>query len=113
MGIGGEEGGAGAGERLVDVLHDDLRLADGLAAVDEHGHLLVHRVGDDEELALVPDVLLDVLVAQALEAEREPHPDDERARPCAQQLELVVVSPCHFAPTIYKQGDVGDGGRLI
>jgi len=42
MGVGREEGGADAGERLVEVLNDDRGLAHGLAVVDEHGHLLVH-----------------------------------------------------------------------
>jgi hypothetical protein len=49
--------------------------------VDEHGHLLVNGIGREEELALVLDVLLDVLVAQALEVEREACPDHERAGP--------------------------------
>ena len=77
VGVGGEEGHAGAGEGLVDVLHDDLRLADGLAVVDEHGDLLVHRVGAEEELALVVKILLGVLEAQTLEADRDLHPGDE------------------------------------
>ena len=64
-----EEGGTVAAINLIEVLQDDLGLADGLAIVDEHGHLLVHRVGLEEELALVLEVLLEVLVAQTHEAE--------------------------------------------
>jgi hypothetical protein len=94
VGISGEEGDAGVGEHLVDVLHDDLRLADGLTVVDEHGHLLVHRVGAEEEIALVLEVLLDVVVAQALEAERKLRSQSERAGPHAQQLQLIA-SPGH------------------
>ena len=75
MGVGREEGGADAGERLVDVLNDDHGLAHRLAVVDEHGHLLVHGVGLEEELALVLEVLLDVLVAQTLEAESKSDED--------------------------------------
>jgi hypothetical protein len=94
VGVGGEEGRAGAGEGLVDVLQDDLRLADGLAAVDQHGDLLVDGVGLEQELALVPQILLHVLVAQALEAERELHPQHVRARPQAQQLQVVSSGHC-------------------
>jgi hypothetical protein len=52
--------------------------------VDEHGHLLVHRVGGEEELALVHEVLLDVLVAEALEVEHDLHPVHVWAVPHAQ-----------------------------
>ena len=65
-----EEGGTTVATiNLVEVLKDDLGLADGLAVVDAHGDLLVHRVGLEEELALVLEVLLEVLVAQTHEAE--------------------------------------------
>jgi hypothetical protein len=47
----------GGGESLVDVLHDDLRLANGLAVMDEHGHLFPHRVRLEEQLALVVEAL--------------------------------------------------------
>ena len=90
-----KERGAGAGEGLVDVLHDYLRLADRLAVVEEHGHLLVHRVGREEEAALAAEILLDVLVAQALEPKRELHAQSERARPGAEQLQLLTSSG-HF-----------------
>jgi len=40
--------------------------------VDEHGHFLVHRIGAEEEVALVAEVLFDVLTSAALiEAEIE------------------------------------------
>uniref|UniRef100_A0A0E0F084 Uncharacterized protein n=1 Tax=Oryza meridionalis TaxID=40149 RepID=A0A0E0F084_9ORYZ len=97
VGVGGEEGVAGAGEGLVDVLHDDLRLADGVAVVDEHGHRLVHRVGGEQEVALVAEILLDVLVAHAFEVERELHSGDIGARPVSEQLELACSSSSfHF-----------------
>lgn len=65
-----EEGGAGVSKRLLEVLNDDHGLTYRLAVVDEYGHLLVHRVGLEEELALVvvEILLLEVLVAQAFEA---------------------------------------------
>ena len=88
IGVRREDGRAG-GERLVDVLHDEVGLADRRALVDEHRNLLVHRVGAKQELALVGEVLLDVLVAQALEGERKLHPDGKRAWPCAEQLQVV------------------------
>ena len=82
MGVGREEGWADAGERLVEVLNDDHGLAHRLAVVDEHGHLLVHGVGLEEELALVAVevLLLEVLVAQAFEAQRKLPTQSERAR---------------------------------
>ena len=72
-----QRGGGGNlfAEGLIDVLHDELRFTYGLTVVDEHGHLLVHRVGLEEELALVLEVLLDVLVAQTLEAESKSDED--------------------------------------
>ncbi|TVU14260.1 hypothetical protein EJB05_37719, partial [Eragrostis curvula] len=79
VGVNGEDWLAGVTPDLVDVLHNDKRLADGLAVVDEHGHLVVHRVGAEEELALVEEVLLHVLVAHALDIERHPCTERERA----------------------------------
>jgi len=75
-------------------LHDELGFADGLTVVDEHRNLLVHRVGLEEQLALVvvEVLLLDVLVAQALEAERKLHSDHKWARPRAEQLQLLSSS---------------------
>nr|BAJ93349.1 predicted protein [Hordeum vulgare subsp. vulgare] len=84
--VGGEERGR-AGPDLVDVLDDGERLADGPAGVDEDGDLLAHRVGGEEELALVEQVLLQVLVAHALEVQRHAHADRERAHHRAQQLD--------------------------
>jgi len=60
--------------------------------VEEDGNLLVHGIALEEELALVHEILLDVLVAQALEVERELHPGPERAEPCAQKLQLVACT---------------------
>ena len=98
VGVGGEDGRAD--EQLVDVLHDDERLADGLAIVDEHGHLLVHGVGREEEFALVEwQVLLDVLVAHALDAQRHAHPDHERAHLQAEQLQILL--PRHRNVSLY------------
>jgi hypothetical protein len=95
VGVGGEEGDAGVGEDLVDVLYDDLRLADGLAVVDEHGDLRVHRVAAEEELALVgEDILLDIVVDQAFEVECELHSANVGARPKSQELQLIFCS--HF-----------------
>jgi len=82
--VGGEKGGTIARKGLVDVLHDDTRLADSLAAMDEHGHLLVHGVGRQEEVALVLEVLLDVAIAQVLEMERNPDPASPDTVPCAE-----------------------------
>uniref|UniRef100_A0A452YP40 Uncharacterized protein n=1 Tax=Aegilops tauschii subsp. strangulata TaxID=200361 RepID=A0A452YP40_AEGTS len=90
VGVGREHGRAGPRPDLVDVLHDDLGLVHGAAAVEEDGHALVHRVGAQEERALAAQALLHVLVRQRLEVEHHAHPDDERARPHAQQLQLAV-----------------------
>jgi len=82
VGVGWED--RPASEQLVDVLQDDERLADGLAVVDEHGHLLMHGVGRQEEVALVLEVLLDVAIAQVLEMERNPDPASPDTVPCAE-----------------------------
>ena len=99
--VGGEDGrAAGSGEGLVEVLDDDLRLGDRPAAVDKHGDFPVHGVGLEEERALVEEVLLDVLVAEALELERELHSGDEWARPLPDQLQLAAISSGHLQVTI-------------
>jgi len=91
--VGGEDGrAAGAGEGLVEVLDDDLRLGDRPAAVDKHGDFPVHGVGLEEERALVEEVLLDVLVAEALEVEHDLHPVHVGAVPHAQQLQVTTTS---------------------
>lgn len=51
---------------LVDELEDDLRLGEWLAMVDQHGDLLVHGVVRQELGALAPEILLHVLVLDAL-----------------------------------------------
>uniref|UniRef100_A0A8R7PN51 Uncharacterized protein n=1 Tax=Triticum urartu TaxID=4572 RepID=A0A8R7PN51_TRIUA len=98
VGVGGEQGWGPEG--LVDVLEDDLRLADGAAVVDEHGHGAVDGVAAEEEVALAAQVLLHVRVAHALEVQRQPHPRHVRAPPVAQQRHLLVSSAAgHRPPT--------------
>uniref|UniRef100_J3N4C1 Uncharacterized protein n=1 Tax=Oryza brachyantha TaxID=4533 RepID=J3N4C1_ORYBR len=96
VGVGRQHGRASvdAGPDLVDVLHDHLRLVHRPAAVEEDGDALVHRVGAEEERALVAQVLLHVLVRQRLEVEDDAHPDHVRARPHAQQLQLAASRHC-------------------
>ena len=94
--IGGKDGLAAARENLVDVRHDVLRLADGLAVVDEDGHFLVHWVRPDEEVALVVEALLGVAVAEAFQVERDARSDHERACPQPEQRKLFVS--CHILP---------------
>lgn len=91
MWVGGEEGPAGAGEGVVQVLDYEHGLAHGLAGVEEHGDLLVHGVGRDKHLAFLGEVLLEVLVVQPLEVQGQAHPQHERARPRAQHLDLAVA----------------------
>jgi hypothetical protein len=90
---------AGGGwESLVDVLHDNLRVADGLAVMDEHGHLLEHGVGLEEKLTLVKEVLLGVRVGEAFQVQRDARSDHERARPQAQQRKPFATTggfSCH------------------
>ena len=79
VGVSREEGRAAAGEGIVDVLHDmtcDSQI--GLPLWISTGTAL-HWVGAEEELALVLEILLDVVVAQALEVESKFHPGPERA----------------------------------
>jgi len=90
VGVGGEKRRSGVREGRLDIIHDDHGLTESLAPVEENGDLLVDGVALEEELALVHEVLLHVLVAQALEVERELHPGPERAEPCAQKLQLVA-----------------------
>jgi hypothetical protein len=71
VGVGRKERGPGACcPGLVDVLHDDERLAHGAAAVDQDGHLLVHRVELQQQVALAEEVLLDELVDEPLQPQR-------------------------------------------
>jgi len=93
-------GGGGGRECLVDVLHDDLGLAHGLAVVDEHRDLLEHGVGLEENLALVVEALLGVNVGEAFQVQRDARPDHERARPQAKQREPLATTggfSCHDA----------------
>jgi len=65
--------------------------------VEEHGDLLVDRVGVEQELALVPQqvVLLQVLVGQALLVQRDAAALPERAHPEVQQLQALLLLPGH------------------
>ena len=75
-----------------------LRLADGLAVMDEHGHLLVHRVRLEEKLALVVEALLGVNVGEAFQVQRDARPDHERAEPQAKQCKPLATTggfSCH------------------
>mgnify|MGYP003702824995 CR=1 FL=1 len=76
-------GAIGGRPDLVDVLDDDERLGEGLAVVEQHGDLLVHRVGPEQQLALLPPRLLQQLVLHALELQRYHDAHHERARPTA------------------------------
>ncbi|TVU34086.1 hypothetical protein EJB05_15912, partial [Eragrostis curvula] len=74
VGVGWEDGLAGAREGVVEVLHDEYGLGDGLAAVEEHGDLLVDGVGGEKQLALVGEVLLHVLIIPTASRIREDEP---------------------------------------
>ena len=50
----------------------------------------MNRIRAEEELALILDVLLNVLVAQAVQIEHKPHSDHKGACPQAQQLQLAI-----------------------
>jgi predicted Abi (CAAX) family protease len=65
VGVGWQEGRAV--ERLVDVLDDDERFADGAVAMEENGNLLVDGVLGEEQVALVVEVLVDELISYSLE----------------------------------------------
>ena len=86
--------------------------------MDEDRHLLVHRVGPEQEVALVGEVLLEVVVAQALEPQRHPHSDHPWARPCAQQEQLAAGSwRCHCSlqrfASWYRVPLSGGGDRVV
>jgi hypothetical protein len=98
VGVGGEQRRRRRRERLVEVLHDDEGLADGAAVVQQHGDLLVHRVGAEEQLALVPQVLLQVLVGQALLVQRDAAALPEWAHPEVQQLQALLLLLGHVEP---------------
>jgi hypothetical protein len=72
MGISGEERGGGSDEGLVEVPYDDHGFAHRLGCVEEDEDLLVDGVGGEQQLALGGEVLLDVLVLQALEHHAHP-----------------------------------------
>jgi hypothetical protein len=58
--------------------------------VDEHGDLLGHRVVAEQVGALVGEVLVNVLVLDALQPERPLHPEDHRARPHSEHLHTLL-----------------------
>uniref|UniRef100_J3N4B9 Uncharacterized protein n=1 Tax=Oryza brachyantha TaxID=4533 RepID=J3N4B9_ORYBR len=103
VGVGRQHGRA-VGPGLVEVLHDDLRLVHRPAAVEEDRHGLVHRVGGEEERALVGQILLHVLVRQRLEVEDDAHPDRVRAAPNTQQLQLAASRHRQVDLTLFKSG---------
>ena len=88
VGVRGENRVGGV-PRLVDVLHDDQGLADGVPFVEENGDLLVDGVGLEKKFALRPHRLHDVLVVDFLEMESDPRPHREGARPRTQHLHVV------------------------
>ena len=90
VGVSGENRVSGV-PRLVDVLHDDQGLADGLPFVEENGDLLVDGVGLEQKFALRPHRLHDVLVVDFLEMESDPRPHHEGARPRTQHLQVVQL----------------------
>ena len=76
-------------ESFVDVLNDDSRLTDGSVAMEEHRDLLVHRVGGQQEGALLSHVLWELLILNPFESQRDLYPQREGAGPGAQQLDLL------------------------
>ncbi|KAF3775749.1 hypothetical protein EJ110_NYTH49702 [Nymphaea thermarum] len=66
--------------------------ADGLAIVEENGHLLVDGVGVEKELALAEgQLLLQELIGNALDVEDDLHSKHKGARPHAYQLHLSLL----------------------
>lgn len=57
----------------------------------------MHRVRGEEQLALVAEILLDALIAEALEVESKFRSCDECAAPRSDQLQLGVFSG-HLLP---------------
>uniref|UniRef100_A0A8R7UM98 Uncharacterized protein n=1 Tax=Triticum urartu TaxID=4572 RepID=A0A8R7UM98_TRIUA len=98
VGVGGEQSGR-VREGLLQVLEDDEGLVDGTAVVEEHRDLLMHRVGAEEAVALAGhQVLLRVLVGQALLGQRDAHALPERAHPEVQQHQPLLARHCSRLP---------------
>ena len=76
-------------ESFVDVLNDDSRLTDGSVAMEEHRDLLVHRVGGQQEGALLRQILWELLILNPFESQGDLYPLRERAGPQGQQLDLL------------------------
>ena len=76
-------------ESFIDVLNDDGRLADGSVAMEEHRYLLVHRVGSQQEWALLRQILWKLLILDPFQSQGDLYPLREGARPEGKQLDLV------------------------
>ena len=76
-------------ESFVDVLNDDGGLTDGSVAMEEHRDLLVHRVGSQQEGALLRQILWELLILDPFQSQGDLYPLREGARPEAKQLDLV------------------------
>jgi hypothetical protein len=63
--------------------------------MDKNGHLLVHRVGTEEEVALVAEVPLLVLVPEALEAAPASLAARTGSPTCPAAVQLIIMSSSH------------------
>ena len=89
IGIGRKQPILMAIESFVDVLDDDGRLADGSVTMEEHRYLLVHRIGSQQEGALLWQILWELLILDPFEAQSNVYSLRERALPEAQQSDLL------------------------
>ncbi|KAH0469352.1 hypothetical protein IEQ34_000910 [Dendrobium chrysotoxum] len=98
VGIGREDGRAGRSPDLVNVLHNNAGLADGLISMDENGDELVDRIGLEKKLAFVKQIIWEVLVFDPLKIKSNHCPRHEGARPAPDQLHLLFFrnSDCRF-----------------
>ena len=76
-------------ESFIDVLNDDGGLRDGSVAMEEHRDLLVHRVGSQQEGALLRQILWELLILDPFQSQGDLYPLREGARPEGKQLELL------------------------
>ncbi|KAH0470156.1 hypothetical protein IEQ34_001714 [Dendrobium chrysotoxum] len=95
VGIGREDGRAGRSPDLVNVLHNNTGLADGLISMDENGDQLVDRIGLEKKLAFVKQIIWEVLVFDPLQIKSNHCPRHEGARPAPDQLHLVFFRHSH------------------
>ena len=70
-------------ESFVDVLDNDGGLTDGSVAMEEH------RVGSQQEGALLRQILWELLILDPFQSQGDLYPLREGARPEAKQLDLV------------------------